>query len=134
MGQGLRSDEPKAGTDQVQMLIKIVKLTAIGALVVSLLWRSSPDVTLTMQFAIAAAAVIVLVQAAIMHCYVWMTLFIVVACLFNPVVPLQLTNYLSGLAGGFALLLFFFSGELLKPRPRMSIASITDRMPGSQAL
>lgn len=116
------------------MLIQVIKWTAIGTLSGGLLWPSSPDFSLVLQFVITAAAMVVLAQAAAMRRYVWMALFLLVACLFNPVVPLSVSSYVSGLAGGFALLLFFFSLELLKPQPRMSIASIKDRVPGSESL
>ena len=67
-----------------------------------------------------------------MRRYVWMTLFLVVACVLNPVFPLAFSNYMFAMVSTLAVLLFFFSLELLKPR--LSIASITDRMPGSESL
>jgi len=88
-----------------------------------------PDFRLVLQFVVAAASVVVLTQAAAMRRYVWMTLFLVVAGLFNP-----FSRYSSAMVSTFAALLFFFSLELLKPKPRLSIASITDRMPGSESL
>ena len=39
-----------------------------------------------------------------------------------------------GIGSLFLVLLFFFSLELLQPKRRVSIASITDRMPGSEPL
>lgn len=116
------------------MLTRVVKWTAIVSVATGLLWRSSPDLLLVLQFVVTAAAIVILVQAATMHRFVWMALFLLVACLFNPIVPLPSSSYFSGLAGGFSFLLFFFSLELLKPRPRLTIASITDRKPGSQSL
>jgi hypothetical protein len=116
------------------MLTKVIKWSAIAALVGSALSRSLPDFRLVLQFVVAAASVVVLTQAAAMRRYVWMTLFLVVAGLFNPVFPVPFSNYIFALVSTFAALLFFFSLELLKPKPRLSIASITDRMPGSEAL
>ena len=116
------------------MLTKIIKWSAIAALIGGAFLRSDPDYALPLSFVVVAAAVIVLTQAATMHRYVWMTLFLVVVGLFNPVVPLPFSNYVFGIASCFALLLFFFSLELLRPKPRLSITSITDRMPGSESL
>ncbi len=116
------------------MLTKVIKWSAIAALAGGALSRSLPDFRLMLLFVVAAAAAIVLTQAATMRRYVWMTLFLAVACLFNPVFPVPFSNYISGLVSTFAVLLFFFSLELLKPTPRLSIASITDRMPGSESL
>jgi hypothetical protein len=117
-----------------QMLTKIIKWSAIGALIAGALLRSVSSWGLLSQFVVAAAAVIVLTQAATMHRYVWMTLFVAVVCLFNPAFPVPLSHYVFGVASGLAVLLFFFSLELLQPKPRLSIASITDRMPGSESL
>ncbi|HEX9110661.1 MAG TPA: DUF6804 family protein [Terriglobales bacterium] len=116
------------------MLTKVIKWSAIAALIGGAFLRSAPDYALPLSFVVVAAAVIVLTQAAIMHRYVWMTLFLVVVGLFNPVVPLPFSNYVFGIASCYALLLFFFSLELLRPKPRLSVASITNRMPGSQSL
>ena len=116
------------------MLSKVIKWGAIVALIGGTLSRPVPAIGLLLQFAIAAAAVIVLTQAAAMRRYVWMTLFLLVACLFNPVFPIPFSGYFSRLATTLAALLFFFSLQFLPPKPRMSIASITDRMPGSESL
>jgi hypothetical protein len=56
------------------MLTKVIKWSAIAALVGSALSRSSPDFRLVLQFVVAAASVVVLTQAAAMCRYVWMTL------------------------------------------------------------
>jgi hypothetical protein len=113
------------------MLLKVIKWGAIAALIGIALARSLPDVGLPLQFVVTGAAVIVLTQAATMRRYVWMTLFLMVACLFNPVFPVPFSKYMSSLATTFAALLFFFSLELLKPKPRLALASIPDRMTGS---
>ena len=116
------------------MLTKIVKWTAIAALIGGAFDRSWANLELVLQFAISAAAVVALAQAASMRRYIWMSLFILVACLFNPFFPVPMTAYISGIASTFAVLLFFFSLDLLQPKPRPTIASITDRLPGSESL
>jgi hypothetical protein len=117
------------------MLTKIMKWSAIAALIGGAFLRSvSSSYGVLSQVFVATAAVVVLVQAANMRRYVWMTLFLLVACLFNPVFPVPFSNYVSSGVSTFAVFLFFFSLELLQPRRRLSIASITDRMPGSEAL
>jgi hypothetical protein len=116
------------------MLSKVIKWSAIAALIVGALSRSLPAFGLVLEFVVAAAAVVVLTQAATMHRYVWMALFLVVACLFNPVFPVAFSNYSFGMVSTLAVLLFFFSLDLLQPTPRLSIVSITDRMPGSESL
>ena len=115
------------------MLTKVIKWGGIAALIGVALSRSLPDATLPLQLVVTAAAIIVLIQAATMHRYVWMTLFFMVAYLFNPVFPVRLSNYMSGWATTFGALLFFLSLELLKPKPTLAIASIADRMTGSSS-
>ena len=116
------------------MLTKIIKWTAIAALIGGGFLYSDYSYRLLSQFVVAAAAAVVLTQAAKMRRYVWMTLFLSVVCLFNPVVPVPFPSYIFGIVSIFAVLLFFFSLELLRPKSRLSIASITDRMPGSKSL
>jgi hypothetical protein len=116
------------------MLTKILKLTAMAVLTIGLFWRPMVDYQTFLQFVVSAAAVAVLVQAAYMRQYLWMSLFGVAACLFNPVLPIGFSDQISIVLSSLTLLLFFFSLQLLKPKPRLSIASITDRMPGSESL
>ena len=117
------------------MLTKIIKVTAIVALMVGGFWYSVSSFRLVSGFVVAAAAAVVLTQAARMRRYVWMTMFLLVVCLFNPVIPIPFSSsYIFGMVSAFAVLLFFFSMELLQPKPRLSIDSITDRMTRSESL
>jgi uncharacterized protein DUF6804 len=116
------------------MLTKILKLIAIAVLIVGLFWRPLVDYRTFLQFVVSAAAAAVLVQAAHMRQYLWMIFFGLAACLFNPVLPIGFSDQTSIVLSSLTLLLFFFSLQLLKPKPRLSIASITDRMPGSESL
>jgi hypothetical protein len=69
-----------------------------------------------------------------MHEYRWVIAFGVVAFLFNPVVPLGFSAVPTLAVNTLALILFALSLKLLKTPPRLSIASITDCMPGSESL
>lgn len=100
------------------MLTKAIKWTAIAALIGSAYSHSLPDMGPVLQFAIAASAVIVLTQAATMRRYVWMSLFFLAACLFNPIVHVPFSNHITGILTGLVVLLFFFSLELLQPKPQ----------------
>ncbi len=116
------------------MLTKIIKWSAIAALMEGGFWYSISSYRLLSQFVVATAGAIVLTQAARMRRYVWMALFLLVVCLFNPVAPVPFSSYMFGIVSALTVLLFFFSLELLQPKRRLSIASITDRMPGSESL
>jgi hypothetical protein len=111
---------------------KIIKWSAIAALIEGAFVRSLPSYGLLTQFVVVVAAAVVLTQAAAMRRYVWMTLFLVVACVLNPVFPLAFSNYMFGMVSTLAVLVFFFSLELLKPKARLSVPSVTERMPGSE--
>ena len=83
---------------------------------------------------IPAAATVVIFQAAALHEYRWVAAFGMVACLFNPVVPFGFSTAPTLVVNMLALILFVLSLNALKTPPRLSIASITDRMPGSESL
>src|SRR5581483_8511584 len=106
------------------MLTRLTKIAAIIALLVGLFVSRFPGYATILQFIVSTAAVVVLFQAANMRRYIWMTLFVITACLFNPVVPVPFSTRLLGITSTFSLLLFFFSLELLRAKPRMSIDSI----------
>ena len=112
------------------MIIKTIKWSALAALIAIACTRSLPDLELLLSFVISAAALVVLVQAA----NIWMGLFLAIACLFNPVIHVPLPEYIGRVVTALTILLFFFSLALLKPEPKLSIASITDPLARSQSL
>lgn len=113
------------------MLTKTMHWSAIAALIGVALSRSLPDVGLALLFVVAAASVVVLTQAAKMGRYVWMILFLIAACLFNPVFPVAFSSHMFRVATTFAALLFFFSLELLKSEPTLAKVRLLDRSSGS---
>jgi hypothetical protein len=115
------------------MLTTFMKWVASAALLGSLL-LPVPGYHAVLQFLIAAGAAVVVFQAATMGEYRWMVAFGVVACLFNPIVPIGFSAAATIVLNTITLLLFALSLKLLKTPPRLSIASITDRVPGSRSL
>jgi hypothetical protein len=116
------------------MLTKILKCSAIAALAGGFFSVAYPGYATFLQFVVSAAAVAVLVQAAGMRRYMWMSVFIVAACLFNPVLPVGFSTQIFMVVSALTLILFFLSLQLLHSKPKLSMASITDRMPGSESL
>jgi hypothetical protein len=114
------------------MLTKVIKWSAIAALMANAIFRSAPGYALLLRFVVVTASIVVLTQAATIRRYVWMILFLVVAGLFNPVFPVPFSRYVSGIVSTFAVFLFFFSLELLKPESGR--ATITDRAQGDGSL
>ena len=108
---------------------------AIAALLTLIvLWRSSDSWTLVAAFLVCAAAVVEMVQAARVRRAGWILVFLAITVLFNPLVPMvfsrgvYLTLYLGCLAA------FLLSFRMTLPAARLSMASITDRTPGSESL
>ena len=116
------------------MLTTFMKWIASAALLGSLLLPVFLGYHAVLQFLVAAGAAVVVFQAAAMREYRWMIAFGVVACLFNPIVPIGFSAAPAMVLNTITLLLFGLSLKLLKTPPRLSIASITDRMPGSESL
>lgn len=117
------------------MTTRIMKWFAIAALLTLIaLWRSSDNWTFLAAFLVCTAAVAAMVQAVRVRKYGWILAFLAIALLFNPLVPMVfspgtfLTLYLGCLAT------FLLSLRMAPPAPRLSIASITDRTPGSESL
>jgi hypothetical protein len=121
-------------TLEESMLTKILKWSAIAALAGGFFSRPFPGYTTFLQFVVSAAAVAVLVQAAGMRRYLWMSVFILAACLFNPVLPVGISAQIFLIVSALTIVLFFLSLQLLYSKPRLSIVSIIDRMPGSESL
>ncbi len=118
------------------MFPKIMKWSSIAALLVlAILWRSSADNrTFAAAFVVWAGAAVVLVQATQAHKYVWAAVFFAVCLLFNPIVPVLASRNSFLLLDLACLGIFMGSLSVLKTKPRLSIASITDRTPGSESL
>ena len=116
------------------MLTKVMKWIAMAALLVALFWHPFAENRRLLEFAVLAGAVAVLVQAIRAGKYVWIGLFVAIACIFNPVRPLGVSPSVFLVLDALTLVLFMVSLRGLETRPRMSIASITDRTPGSESL
>jgi hypothetical protein len=117
------------------MPTKISKWFAIAALIVLIiLWRSSDSRTLLAGFAVCAAAVVATIETIRARNYMWMTVFLGVALLFNPLVIVTLSKPVYCASYLLCLVAFLLSFRMTAPPPRLSMASITDRTPGSESL
>ena len=118
------------------MLANIMKCISISALFLTAIsWRSAASYQLLLSFVVCIGAVVVVMQAVRAKEYSWAAGFVAIALLFNPVGlflrppgVLPLSIVVVSIAP-FAISLF-----ALKTQPLLSIASITDRNPGSEAL
>jgi hypothetical protein len=119
------------------MLTKIMKWSSIAALLLltAVTWRSSADYrTVLAALVVCAGAIVVLVQSVGAGKYIWAAAFLAISVLFNPALPISLPRNTSVILDLVSLVLFAVSLAALKVTPRLSIASITDRTPGSESL
>ena len=117
------------------MATRMVKWFAIAALLaLAVLWRSSDSRTLIAGFVVCAGAIVAMLQATRVRKYGWILAFLAIAVLFNPLVPMVFSRgcFLTLYVGCLAT--FLLSLGMATPAPRLSMASITDRTPGSESL
>lgn len=116
------------------MFGRIMTGFAIAGLAVVLLWRVPSSFQLAVQ-TLGCVAAVLLVLKSFESSRIWMALvFIAVAMSLNPVVTPGLPTAAMMAAQATGLMLFAVSAFIYRGQPRMSIASITDRTPGSESL
>jgi len=72
------------------MLTTIMKWVCIAALLLAVIWRSSANYRILLEFMVCAGAVLIVLRACHTGKYPWAAGFIAIAVLFNPVVPIAL--------------------------------------------
>ena len=118
------------------MRTRLVKWLCIAVLFVAFVsWRSMADYELALRLVVCAGAAVVAVQAFRAAKRRWTVGFLVIAFLFNPVIPpFRLAGGLGLVAIVLAAASFAVSLTALKSQPLLSIPSIMDRNPGSESL
>ena len=116
------------------MLTTIMKYVAIATLLTGMFWRLPPNLRSYLDFVITAAAVFVLVQAVSFRKYAWAAIFVLVACVFNPVQPIGFSFSVLIALQVISATLFAVSLVALRTSPRMTIASIIQANPRTQSL
>lgn len=118
------------------MLAKIMKwVSSITLLMMAAFSPAATGFELLFSFLVFMGAVIVVQQAVGERQYTWAAVFAGIAVAFNPVAPLfgASGSWFSMMALACAAI-FAVSLIALRTRPVLSIASITDRTPGSESL
>lgn len=121
------------------MLTKTMKWLTMAALLTAvMLWRSAANSQLPqflLGFVVCLGAVVVIMQAVRAKKYVWAGGFAGMALLFNPLLPvLPFDGEWGRLLVLVSIVPFAVSLAALRTQPLLSIASITDRNPGSESL
>ncbi|HET7099894.1 MAG TPA: DUF6804 family protein [Terriglobia bacterium] len=116
------------------MFTRIMKLACVGALVLMAFWEASAGAEIVLYILICVGAMTVATQAVARPKYVWTAVFVLIAVLFNPIVPVGLSRNMFLVLDLACLVVFLISLEALKSQRMLSIPSITNRTPGSESL
>ena len=116
------------------MPAKIFKLSSVVALLAVIVMQPSPGYALLTEFVVCAAAVMAALESFQTGKMRWAILFVFMAGVFNPVFSVGLSRSVFMGVATLSLGMFLLSVVMVKARPRLSIASITGRTPGSESL
>ena len=116
------------------MFTKVTKLVAALALLLGLFSHSAADHSRLILTLAWMAALVVLAQAFHRSSYFWAAVFLTLACLFNPILPIGLPASMGLVVEMTAAILFMIALAVLRSKPRLSIASITAPGAGSESL
>jgi len=116
------------------MFTRMTKVVAALALLVGLFSHSVADYRKLIFAVVWMAALVVLAQAFHRTNYFWAAVFLTLACLFNPILPIAFPASTGLLIEMAAAILFMISLAVLRSKPRLSIASITGPGSGSESL
>lgn len=108
------------------MYSRIVKCTCLAALALAAVVELHGLSEILLQFVVCGGALFVMMEAIRVRKYIWVAAFALPAIYFNPVFPVQVPHSVA-----FPILLlcvsaFLLSLRYLSPKPRMSLATITD--------
>jgi len=113
----------------------VMKWATIAALALAVaFWAAAAIYQLALNVVVSAAAVVLVVQAAQAKKCWWAVAFLANAVLYSAVSSFRLEGRLALLLVALSIVPFAVSLITLKPQPLLSVPSITDRNPGSQAL
>jgi len=121
------------------VLTKIMKWISMAALLTAaMLWGSTLNSQLprfVLGCVVCLGAGMVIMQAVPAKKYLWAGGFVAIALLFNPLAPILPFSWAWGrLLVLLSIVAFALSLATLKAQTLLSVASITDRNPGSQSL
>jgi len=118
----------------MHILTKIMTSVSVAGLLLAVLWHPSANYQLLLQFVVCVGAIAVVLQAGRAHKQLWAAAFVAIAVLLNPAVPIPLSRNMALWVNVVCLATFVVSWAALRTNPMLSISSITDRTPGSEAL
>jgi hypothetical protein len=97
-------------------------------------WQASAGAAVVLNILVCVGAMTVATQSVAQSKYVWTAGFVLIALLFNPIVPVGLSRDIFFILDLTCLLAFLLSLEALKHQRKLSVSSITKRRPRSESL
>ena len=116
------------------MFTKVMKVVCVAALMLMAFWQAPASAEVVLDILICVGAVTVATQAIAQPKYIWTTGFVLIAVLFNPIMPVGLSRDIFFVLDLACLGAFLISLEALKSQRTLSIRSITNRRPRSESL
>jgi len=114
------------------MFTKTMKVVCVAALMLMAFWQASAGAEFVLDILICVGAMTVATQAVSRPNYIWTTGFVLIAVLFNPVVPVVLSRNIFFVLDLTCLLAFLLSLEALKNQRRIPIPSSSNRTSKSE--
>jgi hypothetical protein len=108
------------------MYSRIVKCTCLAALALAAAveLRGMPEILL--QFVVCGGALFVMMEAIRVRKYIWVAPFALPVIYFNPVFPIAVSRTVAFPIVLLCVSAFLLSLRYLSPKPKMSLATITD--------
>lgn len=111
-----------------------MKWISIAGLALAGFWRSSESYQVILGFVVCTSAVMIVMEAVKGRKYVWASLFGAIALIFNPIEPFTFSPRYILWIDLASVAMFLVSLAAVKRKPILSVQSITNRLPRTQAL
>jgi uncharacterized protein DUF6804 len=115
------------------MFTKFMKWISVAGLLLGVFWGSE-NYRLVLELVVSVSAIMIFLQALKARKHAWVIVFTAIALLFNPVQPI---GFSSAMDHGIELVsatVFLVSLVALRSKKRLSLQSITNPLPSTQAL
>jgi len=114
------------------MFTKTMKVVCVAALMLMAFWQASAGAEIVLDILICVGAMTVATQAVARPKYIWTAGFVLIAVLFNPIMPVGLSRNIFFVLDLACLLAFLLSLEALKNQRSTPIPAISNRTPKSE--
>ena len=108
------------------MYSRIVKCMCLAALALTVVVELHGMSEILLQFLVCGGALFVMMEAIRVRKYIWVAAFALPVIYFNPVFPIEVSRSVAFPIVLLCVSAFLLSLRYLSPKPRMSLATITD--------